>query len=148
MKARVERERIPPGEDPQFHLKLGKGSLSDIEWTVQLLQLENNVEGTGTMTTLSELERQRILSVSDAATLRDAYRFCEHTRNRWHLVGALPGGVYPGDSLPTQAHQLSKLARSLGNTPVALREDYRRVTRRSRKVVERLFYEIEDPGTL
>ena len=24
MKARIERERIPPGEDPQFHLKLGK----------------------------------------------------------------------------------------------------------------------------
>ena len=25
MKARVERERIPPGEDPEFHLKLGTG---------------------------------------------------------------------------------------------------------------------------
>ena len=36
MKARIERERIPPGEDPQFHLKLGRGSLSDIEFTVQL----------------------------------------------------------------------------------------------------------------
>ena len=39
MKARIERERIPPGEDPQFHLKLGRGSLSDIEFTVQLEQL-------------------------------------------------------------------------------------------------------------
>ena len=39
MKARIERERIPAGEDPQFHLKLGKGSLSDVEWTVQMLQL-------------------------------------------------------------------------------------------------------------
>ncbi|MGH9061557.1 MAG: bifunctional [glutamine synthetase] adenylyltransferase/[glutamine synthetase]-adenylyl-L-tyrosine phosphorylase, partial [Acidimicrobiales bacterium] len=35
-KARIERERIPAGEDPQFHLKLGRGSLSDVEWTVQL----------------------------------------------------------------------------------------------------------------
>ena len=41
MKARIERERIPPGEDPQFHLKLGTGSLSDVEFTVQLLQLEH-----------------------------------------------------------------------------------------------------------
>ena len=41
MKARIERERIPPGEDPQFHLKLGRGSLSDIEFLVQLLQLEH-----------------------------------------------------------------------------------------------------------
>ena len=38
-KARIERERIPPREDPAFHLKLGRGSLSDVEWTVQLLQL-------------------------------------------------------------------------------------------------------------
>ena len=40
MKARIEQERIPPGEDPQFHLKLGRGSLSDVEFTVQLLQLD------------------------------------------------------------------------------------------------------------
>ena len=39
MKARIERERIPAGEDPSFHLKLGRGSLSDVEWTAQLLQL-------------------------------------------------------------------------------------------------------------
>ena len=45
MKARIERERIPAREDPQFHLKLGRGSLSDIEWTVQLLQLRHQVRG-------------------------------------------------------------------------------------------------------
>ena len=27
------------GEDPDFHLKLGRGSLSDIEFTAQMLQL-------------------------------------------------------------------------------------------------------------
>ena len=30
MKARIEAERIPMGEDPDFHLKLGRGSLSDM----------------------------------------------------------------------------------------------------------------------
>ena len=44
MKARIERERIPPGDDPQFHLKLGRGSLSDIEFTVQLEQLRHGAE--------------------------------------------------------------------------------------------------------
>ena len=39
MKARIERERIPPGEDSRFHLKLGRGSLSDVEFTAQLEQL-------------------------------------------------------------------------------------------------------------
>jgi hypothetical protein len=33
------------------------------------------------------------------------------------------------------------LARSLDTTGPALRDDYRRVTRRSRRVVERLFYD-------
>ena len=46
----------------------------------------------------------------------------------------------PGDSLPTQAEQLARLARSLDTNPVALRDTYRRVTRRARQVVERLFY--------
>jgi glutamate-ammonia-ligase adenylyltransferase len=129
MKARVERERIPSREDPQFHLKLGRGSLSDIEWTVQLLQLRHHLPGQST---------------HGALEVRDAYRFCERARNRWHLVGALAGGGSPGDALPTQADQLSHLARSLGTTPTSLRDDYRRVTRRARRVVERVFYGIED----
>ena len=143
IKARMERERVPPHEDPEFHLKLGRGSLSDVEWTVQLLQLLNGVPGTSTVGTLDQLGDRGVLSPADSAALRDAYRFCEATRNRWHLVGALPGGASPGDALPTQAHQLSRLARSLSTTPSALREDYRRVTRRARRVVERAFYGID-----
>ncbi len=144
MKARIERERIPPREDPQFHLKLGRGSLSDIEWTAQLLQLRHGVSATGTMTALDALTGHGALTVADSETLGHAYRFLEYTRNRWHLVGALPGGTSPGDSLPTEPHQLSRLARSLGTSPTALRDDYRRVTRRARRVVERLFYGIEN----
>ena len=144
MKARVERERIPAREDPQFHLKLGRGSLSDVEWTVQLLQLRHGVRGPSTMAALDELVVRGALDGADATALRDSYRFCEHTRNRWHLVGALPGGTPPGDALPTRAHDLSRLARSLATTPASLRDDYRRVTRRARRVTERLFYGIED----
>ena len=143
MKARIERERIPAREDPQFHLKLGKGSLSDVEWTVQLLQLRHCVPCPGTMAALDELERRGLLDEADAGALRDAYRFCEHTRNRWHLVGALPGGATPGDALPTEGPGLSRLARSLATTPTTLRDEYRRVTRRARRVVERLFYAMD-----
>ncbi len=143
MKARIERERIPVNEDPQFHLKLGRGSLSDVEWTVQLLQLFHGIPGASTMATLEHLVERGALEAADAEALSDSYRFCERTRNRWYLVGALPGGQSPGDALPTQAHQLSRLARSLGTTPTALRDEYRRVTRRARRVVERLFYGID-----
>lgn len=135
MKARIERERIPPGEDPQFHLKLGRGSLSDVEWTVQLLQLQHQLRAPGTMAALEALASDGLIDEARAAVLADAYRFCERTRNRWYLV---KGG--PGDALPAQADQMAKLARSLSTTASALRDDYRRVTRRARAVVEELFY--------
>jgi glutamine synthetase adenylyltransferase len=135
MKARIERERIPAGEDPQFHLKLGRGSLSDVEWTVQLLQLQQHIQAEGTMTALDALVAAGAVDAEDAGVLRAAYRFCEETRNRLYLVRG-----QPGDALPATGPVLSHLARSLGTTPTDLREEYRRRTRRSRQVMERLFY--------
>ena len=41
IKARVDAERLPRGADPTTHTKLGHGGLSDIEWTVQLMQLRH-----------------------------------------------------------------------------------------------------------
>jgi glutamate-ammonia-ligase adenylyltransferase len=137
MKARIERERIPPDEDPEFHLKLGRGSLSDVEWTVQLLQLRTGVRSPSTMGALEALVAAGALPGADAEVLGDAYRFCERTRNRWWLVGSGPPAP---DALPQRPGDLSHLAASLGTTARELREDYRRVTRRARRVVERLFY--------
>jgi len=136
MKARVERERIPPDEDARFHLKLGPGSLSDVEWTAQLLQLRHGIPSPGTIDALAALVAAEALATEDADVLTEAYRFCERTRNRWFLVKGAPG-----DALPTAADQLMALARSLDTTGSELREDYRRVTRRARAVVERLFYD-------
>src|SRR5439155_2257376 len=69
MKARIERERIPPGEDPQFHLKLGRGSLSDVEWTAQLLQLRHGVRATSTMAALDALVAADVLAGEDRDVL-------------------------------------------------------------------------------
>jgi glutamate-ammonia-ligase adenylyltransferase len=146
MKARIERERLPPASDPQFHLKLGRGSLSDIEWTAQLLQMRHGVPSTSTIGALEALESAGHLRRHDAAVLRDSYRYCERARNRWHLVGGHLATREPAgrsgaaDALPSRPEQLSRLARSLDTTPAALRDEYRRVTRRARQVVERLFY--------
>lgn len=135
LKARIERERMPAGEDPKFHLKLGRGSLSDVEWTVQLLQLRHGVRAQGTWKALASLAEAGHLDADDATVLREAYRYCERTRNRWFLVKSAPS-----DALPTQLGPLLWLARSLGMTPSELRDEYLRVTRRCRRVVERLFY--------
>ncbi|HTW08590.1 MAG TPA: bifunctional [glutamine synthetase] adenylyltransferase/[glutamine synthetase]-adenylyl-L-tyrosine phosphorylase [Acidimicrobiales bacterium] len=135
MKARVERERVPTGEDPEFHLKLGPGSLSDVEWTVQLLQLRTGTRSEGTLDALTALTVAGALNAADADILANAYRFCEATRNRLYLVRGRAG-----DALPPPGHQLTTLARSLGMTAPELRDRYRQLTRRARKSVERLFY--------
>ena len=143
MKARIERERIPPSEDPRFHLKLGRGSLSDVEFTVQLLQLQHgarqpDIRVTSTIEALHQLHAFGLLDSGDADALEEAYRFCERARNaRYLLTGR------PGDALPTDGREATRLGRLLGygTQPQArLRDDYRRVTRRARKVVERVFY--------
>ena len=139
MKARIEAERLPAGEDPDFHLKLGKGALTDIEFTVQLLALRNDVRSQATLTALDRLEGIGSVTAADARVLHDAYEFCEATRNRAHLVSGTSGDALPQDPLA-----LTRLARSLGTSAAGLRNDYRRVTRRSRAVVERLFYGLDD----
>ncbi len=142
-KARIESERIPPGEDPRFHLKLGRGSLSDIEFTVQLEQLAGGgtnpeLRASSTLTALDALVGSERLGPDDADRLRDAYELCERARNaRYLLTGT------PGDALPVAGDEAEKLARLLGYTEhpqQGLRDDYRRVTRRARDVVERVFY--------
>ena len=135
-KARIEKERVPAGEDPKFHLKLGPGSMSDVEWTVQLLQLRHQVPGTATMEGIRNLLGAGAIGAADAAVLEDAYDFCTRTRNRLSLIRDAPG-----DSLPVTGSVLSTLARSLGYTAPGLRNEYTRLTRRARRVMERLFYE-------
>lgn len=135
MKVRIDRERVAPGDDPEFHLKLGPGSLADIEFTVQLLQLRHRVDQASTMGALGELVEAGHLPPDEAELLEESYRFCEGARNRTYLV------VGAGDSLPTRPELIARVARSLGWTVAELRQEYRRVTRRARRVVERRFYD-------
>jgi [glutamine synthetase] adenylyltransferase / [glutamine synthetase]-adenylyl-L-tyrosine phosphorylase len=142
IKARVERERIPPGEDPNFHLKSGRGALTDIEFTVQLLQLQHGAAAPrlrtpATLPALAALAGGGFLASDDAAVLAEAYVFCERARNACYLVMGRPS-----DALPTgpDAVRVGRLLGELRRPEAALRDDYRRVTRRARHVVERVFY--------
>ncbi|MEX1008294.1 MAG: bifunctional [glutamine synthetase] adenylyltransferase/[glutamine synthetase]-adenylyl-L-tyrosine phosphorylase [Acidimicrobiia bacterium] len=143
MKARIERERIPPGEDPQFHLKLGRGSLSDVEFLVQLLQLQHGGERPelrvpGTIDALTRLRDAGLLADDDVAALEAAYRFCERARNARYLQSGSPS-----DALPRDRAMIEKLGLMLDyvhQPATSLRDDYRRLTRRARRVVEREFY--------
>lgn len=60
LKARMEAERLPRGVRRDRH-QLGKGGLSDVEWTIQLLQLQHagdnaNLRVNGTLQALNGLD--------------------------------------------------------------------------------------------
>lgn len=144
MKARVEHERMPHGADRTRQLKLGRGGLSDVEWLVQLIQLQHahEVQGLRTTSTLEALDaavEANLVAAEDAEVLRDAWLLATKIRG-----GNVLRGVRQSDLLPTLRDALEAVARWSGYTPGSARqleEDYLRVTRNARKVYERLFFE-------
>jgi glutamate-ammonia-ligase adenylyltransferase len=144
IKARVERERLPRGADPATHTKLGRGGLADVEWTVQLLQLQHaaDVPALRLPSTVEGLEALReagVLDVGQAEALRSAWELASRARNAIFLVRGRPS-----DQLPRPGLELAGVARACGYGPDAdpgqFLDDYRRISRHARTVVERVFY--------
>ena len=134
IKARAEAERVPAGDDPRFHLKLGPGALADIELTVALLLWEHGLRDPATTTGIAALAAAGHLDPAEADALAAAHAFCQRVRNRETLVAGRGR-----DALPT-GDDLVVLARALDTTGPTLRDEYLRLTRRARRVVESRFY--------
>ncbi|GHH40386.1 glutamate-ammonia-ligase adenylyltransferase [Streptomyces umbrinus] len=143
LKARMESERMPRGADPTLHTKLGRGGLSDVEWTVQLLQLRHGWAEPGLRTTrtreaLAAACAAELISGEDASTLDEAWVLATRVRNAVMLVRGRAGDTFPSDG-----RELAAVGRYLGYGPGHvgdMLDDYRRTTRRARGVVEELFY--------
>ncbi len=143
IKARVENERMPHGHDPNRHTKLGRGSLSDVEWLVQLLQLKHAtaVPALRTPSTLGALTAATtagLVSAADASALRAAWLFASRIRSAITLFTGKGS-----DILPVNHTELDGVARILEYVPgsgAALENDYLRTTRLARQVFERLFF--------
>ncbi len=144
IKARVESERLPQGADPARHVKLGRGSLSDVEWCVQLIQLRLAAEHpslrtTSTLKALRAATDEGFLTAKEAATLRAAWVFASRVRSAMTLWT-----VRTTDVLPVDRPQLEGIARLMEYPPGSasrLEDDYLRVTRLARRVFERRFYD-------
>ncbi|HEX6246884.1 MAG TPA: bifunctional [glutamine synthetase] adenylyltransferase/[glutamine synthetase]-adenylyl-L-tyrosine phosphorylase [Nocardioidaceae bacterium] len=144
IKARVDAERLPRGADPATHLKLGRGGLTDVEWTVQLLQMQHaaTVVGLRTTRTLAALDAAvgaDLLPPEDADSLRHAWTMASRLRNTILLVRGRAS-----DSLPRATREKAAVAHVCGYGPGESDElvnDYLRVTRRARAVVDRVFWE-------
>ncbi|WP_062378371.1 bifunctional [glutamine synthetase] adenylyltransferase/[glutamine synthetase]-adenylyl-L-tyrosine phosphorylase [Demequina pelophila] len=147
LKARMESERLPRGVDPHRHLKLGPGGLSDVEWTVQLLQLRHGhahpeLRTTRTLEALDAAAALRLIGAADAAVLHDAWVLATDLRG----AIALRGNARDGDVLPADIRELGLLAEILATheSGAALDERFTRATRRARQVTERIFFGWEE----
>ncbi len=147
IKARVESERIPRGVPPSRHLKLGPGGLGDVEWTVQLLQLRHagavpEARTTSTTAALHALHEAGVVTVEEAERMTEAWQLASRVRSAVVLGSGRATGSRM-DVLPHEPRELEVVARLLGYEPgsrLDLEEDYLRAARRSRAVVEDLFY--------
>lgn len=143
LKARMESERMPRGADPTLHTKLGRGGLSDVEWTVQLMQLrhawaEPGLRTTRTREALAAACAAELVSAEDASILDEAWVLATRVRNAVMLVRGRAGDTFPSDG-----RELAAMGRYLGYETGHvgdMLDDYRRITRRARAVVEELFY--------
>jgi glutamate-ammonia-ligase adenylyltransferase len=143
IKARVENERLPQGADPKRHLKLGRGSLSDVEWLVQLYQLKfgaqhPEIRTPRTLDALDAMVRAGLIEEHDARVLIEAWVLASRVRS-----ASVLWANKRTDVLPTDRRQLEGLARILEYPPHSasqLEEDYLAFTRRARSVFERLFF--------
>jgi [glutamine synthetase] adenylyltransferase / [glutamine synthetase]-adenylyl-L-tyrosine phosphorylase len=143
IKARVESERLPQGADPTRHVKLGRGSLSDVEWTAQLLQLQHahaftSLRTTSSLAALEAAAVEGLIERADAVKLSEAWIFASRVRS-----GITIWSDKSTDVLPLDTRDLEGIARLL-NYPTGsasqLEEDYLSIMRRSRQVVERVFF--------
>ncbi len=139
----MEAERLPRGADPKSHFKLGRGGLSDVEWTVQLLQMCHAhavpaLRTSSTLPALAAAEDAGFISTGHATALREAWTFASRLRNASVLYRGKPV-----DSVPSDLRVADGVSRILGGEPGSgadLAEAYRRAARRARTVTEFNFY--------
>ncbi|MFU0557420.1 bifunctional [glutamine synthetase] adenylyltransferase/[glutamine synthetase]-adenylyl-L-tyrosine phosphorylase [Gardnerella swidsinskii] len=145
LKARMEAERLPRGVSRDRHLKLGRGSLSDVEWTVQLMQLQyaskhESLRVVGTMQALKALQSEHFISDEDAEVLSRCWHMCSAVRNANFLWS---GSMARADIIPTDSYSLGGIATYLGYEPNQGRvfeNDLLATMRQCREIMSRLFY--------
>jgi glutamate-ammonia-ligase adenylyltransferase len=146
LKRRMERELSTAAADT-IDFKLGPGGMSDVEFTVELLQLQNgyraeSVRKGGTLAAIEELRKVNAISEADARQLEDAYIFLRRAQDRLQLMREEPA---PGLSIG--GAEALRLARSLGYSAAGdFLDDLRRCASAVRRIHEKLFYGTDSAG--
>ena len=99
MRARIEKERTPPGQ-ADLAIKTGAGGLIDAEFIAQALCLEHGWQEPNTLRVLERARDAKAMDASDATKLIENYgklRRVEAILRRWSYEGetVLPVDVAP-----------------------------------------------------
>lgn len=137
---RAMRGRVLEHADAERDIKLGRGGLRDIEFTVQLLQMvhgrtDESIREAGTLHALEKLTRGGYVGREHSVELAEAYRYlrlCEHRLQLWRLRRT--------HLLPKTKDDERRLARAIDTRPEKLRTEIDAVRRRVRQLHEEIYY--------
>lgn len=141
MRRRVE-DHIP-SKDADRELKLGKGGLRDVEFSVQMLQLVHGrsdvmLRSPTTLTALQSMATWGYVGLEDTATLTAAYRFLRTLEHRVQLFRMRRTHIVPDDE-----QSLRRIGRSMGmraSPAQELNDEWQRHRLAVRRLHEKLFY--------
>ena len=144
MRDRIEQERVRPPEASRFHFKLGFGSLADVQFAAELTQMRSGgahpeLRTRGTLEALEAAARLKLIEDGAALALSEAFVFLSDVKDALEIDRRVHAEAIP----PAPEDQLA-LARRLGYEEYPRQtflEDYRRITRRARRAMERVFFE-------
>jgi glutamate-ammonia-ligase adenylyltransferase len=144
MRERIQRERVRPPEAGAFHFKLGYGSLADVQFAVELSLMRHgganpSIRSVRTLEAIERLAEARLIEDAAALALGEAFVFLSDVKNALEVDRRVHAEAIP----PAPVEQLA-LARRLGFEEYPRQtflEEYRRITRRARRAMERVFYE-------
>ena len=148
MRRRVE-EHVPPAEADR-QIKLGRGGLRDVEFTVQLLQLvhgrlDPSIRSANTLRALNALSASGYVGRDHALELARCYRFLRLLEHRVQLFRLRRTHL-----MPASEHELRRLSRSMGagvDSLDGLLSRWRSTRREVRRLHEELFYRPLLPAT-
>ncbi|MDR1187184.1 MAG: bifunctional [glutamine synthetase] adenylyltransferase/[glutamine synthetase]-adenylyl-L-tyrosine phosphorylase [Bifidobacteriaceae bacterium] len=148
MRRRVERN-VPPAE-AERQIKLGRGGLRDVEFTVQLLQLvhgrgDGAIRSATTLTALAALRDGGYVGRAGAARLAECYALLRTLEHRVQLCRLKRTHL-----MPTGARDLRRLARAVRMVPAEgeeLERTWLATRREVRSLHEELYYRPLLPAT-
>jgi glutamate-ammonia-ligase adenylyltransferase len=144
MRERIEQERVRPPEAARFHFKLGYGSLADVQFAVELSLMRfggvhPEIRTVRTLEAIERLAQARFIEDGAALALGEAFVFLSDVKNALEVDRRVHA-----EAIPAAPDEQLALARRLGFEEYPRQTflgEYRRITRRARRAMDRVFYE-------